>query len=163
MTTTVSLLPSTQRSEALRKLETELAQFEREKLTPATEKECRAIVGALVVHYPPDGRTAKDWEIAGADWLREMARFPLDVLEDGRREWLRSPQHRMPSLGEMLALWRPVQEARLADARLMREQIEAWRKPIREVPTEDDKEAISKAVAELGAHAKAKGRLAFRP
>lgn len=151
----------TQRSEALRKLETELAQFEREKLTPATEDQARTILGRLVVHYPSDGRSSKDWKIAGEDWLREMAHFPLDVLEEGRRDYLRQPYHRMPSLGEMLALWSPPYERRLADARLMREQVEAWQRPVYEGPTEADKADITKAVAELGAHVKAKGRLAF--
>ena len=148
----------TQRSEALRKLETELSQFEREKLTPAGEKDCRAIVGALIVHYPPDGRTQQDWEIAGRDWLREMARFPLDILEEGRREWLRRPGRRMPSLGDMLELWAPQLEERRRLARQMREQAEEWKKPVWTFPSEADKAEVERVLTETGVRLKAKAR-----
>lgn len=95
-------------------------------LAPASSEQAAHILWELGCAMLPRKQSRPAELAAGRQWLADLADYPADIIDAACAEWRRGPNRFFPRPGELLALARPILEARqlwakrarsLADAR----------------------------------------------
>lgn len=80
----------------------------RRSLEPAEPRAIAAMIEALAIMYPQQGRTDADDKIRARAWLEDLADYPADAIKAACTEWRRSDTSWMPTPGQLIAKIEPI-------------------------------------------------------
>ncbi len=127
----------------------EAAERYRRALLPADTDAAIIPLSRLSVHYWQPDRPQEHWTVIIEDFRSGLSRFPLDLIEDGCRKWREAtipPNKFFPKPGELYALIEPTVIARRSTLATLTQIAE--REPDTPPPSEEQKAAVSKIIAE---------------
>ena len=92
---------------------------------PAEPEEVHDTVGRLLCHYPDRGVAPDLMPAVMRDWIDDLGRFPLDIVQAACLAWRRGDHAYAPAPGQIIALAEPIARMREFYLRLAREALAA--------------------------------------